>query len=64
MPNNSSDLRDITEAWAERLARVRSSQARTNTSGMTRPPRDPEERAFLAGRGLLGPFAETTKTPE
>jgi hypothetical protein len=25
---------------------------------MTRPPRDPAERAFLAAHGGLGPFAE------
>lgn len=49
------DLRDV---WGPRLARVRRSQARANTSGMTRPTRDPEERAFLESRGGLGPFRE------
>jgi hypothetical protein len=55
---DSSSLPDISLRWEERLARVRRSQARTDVTGMTRPPRDPDERAFLAARGLLGPFAE------
>lgn len=52
------DVPDLALLWDERLARVRRSQARTDVRGMTRPPRDPDERAFLAARGLLGPFAE------
>jgi hypothetical protein len=59
-----SDLRelpDLRQLWPERLARVRASQARTDTSGMTRPPRDPDEREFLESRGQLGPFCESKR---
>jgi hypothetical protein len=49
---------DVSLRWRERLARVRRSQARVDVTGMTRPPRDPDERAFLAARGQLGRFAE------
>jgi hypothetical protein len=31
---------------------------------MTRPPRDPDERAFLAERGGLGPFRESPESDE
>lgn len=51
-------LPDLREKWAERLDRVRRSQARTDTRGMTRPPRDPVERAFLRRIGREGPFEE------
>lgn len=51
-------IRDLREVWPERLARVRRSQARTDTTGMTRPLRDPDEREFFASRGELGPFRE------
>jgi hypothetical protein len=51
-------IRDLREVWPERLERVRRSQARTDTTGMTRPPRDPVKRAALAERGQLGPFEE------
>jgi hypothetical protein len=53
-----SQPRDISELWSVRLARVRQSQARTDPSGMTRPPRDPDERAFLRRVGQEGPFKE------
>ena len=53
------DLPDVSEIWIVRLERVRRSQARTNTSGMTRPPRDPVEREFLEETGQLGPFVES-----
>lgn len=49
---------NLETVWEARLARVRRSQERTNPVGMTRPPRDPDERAFLTRRGLLGPFVE------
>ena len=55
------ELADLRQAWPERLARVRASQARTDTSGMTRPPRDPDERGFLDARGQLGPFRESNE---
>ena len=53
------ELSDLRQTWPERLARVRASQARTDTSGMTRPPRNPDERKFLEARGQLGPFRES-----
>ena len=59
MKPNLKDLPDLSETWAVRLERVRRSQARTNTSGMTRPPRDPVERDFLEETGQLGPFVES-----
>jgi hypothetical protein len=61
---NAKDLPDQKEVWAERLARVRRSQARTDITGMRRPPRDPDERAFLAERDLLGPFPEDASLPD
>ena len=54
-------LRDISEDWLKRLERVRRSQARTDTTGMTRPPRDPDERAFLRRTGQEGPFREASQ---
>ena len=44
-------IEDLRAVWPERLARVRRSQARTDTTGMTRRPRDPDERESLAARG-------------
>lgn len=58
MSKDINNLRDITKAWPQRLAKVRASQVRTNTAGMSRPPRDPDEREFLGKRGQLGPFKE------
>jgi hypothetical protein len=60
---NLLEIPDIAAKWAARLARVRQSQARTDTTGMTRPPRDPDEREFLSARGGLGPFREVTELP-
>lgn len=61
---NGNDIRDQREVWAARLERVRRSQKRADIGGMRRPPRDPDERAFLAERGLLGPFPEDAGLPE
>jgi hypothetical protein len=61
MTFSPKDLPDASEEWPERLERVRRSQARTDPRGMTRPPRDPEERDFLAQRGGLGPFREVKR---
>ncbi len=57
-------LPDQRDVWVERLRRVRRSQARADLAGMRRPPRDPDERAFLAARGLLGPFEEDPGLPD
>jgi hypothetical protein len=60
--NNESDMKkllpDLREKWADRLERVRRSQARTDVRGMTRPSRDPVKRAFLRRIGREGPFIE------
>ena len=53
-----SNKPDLSEKWQVRLERIRLSQARTNTRGMTRPPRDWEEREFLKRAGQGGPFVE------
>lgn len=55
---------DVSEKWEERLERVRRSQARTDVAGMTRPPRDPDERAFLKRTGQAGPFREAPEPKE
>lgn len=55
----SRQLLDLRQVWPERLARVRASQGPTDTSGMTRVPRDPDERTFLEARGHVGPFRES-----
>ena len=52
-------VRDVSKEWPVRLERVRRSQARVDTSGMTRPPRDPDESAFLRRTGQEGPFVES-----
>lgn len=55
---NEKTPRDVMQQWPIRAARVRRSQARTDVGGMTRPPRDPDERAFLKRTGQEGPFRE------
>ena len=55
---NATAIADETLKWAERLERIRGSQARCELAGMTRPPRDPAERALLMEFGGQGPFAE------
>lgn len=54
----------LDQSWESRLARVRRSQARVNVAGMTRPPRDPDERFFLAQTGQLGPFVEAVSSDD
>lgn len=61
---NTPTIRDLRDTWPTRLARVRQVRARTDPSRMTRPPRDPVERSFLAERGLLGPFIEARPTSD
>lgn len=58
---STKKLPDPSTQWELRLARVRRSQARTDTTGMTRPPRNPDERAFLERTGQTGPFREVPK---
>jgi hypothetical protein len=52
------DLSEFRAMWARRRQAAAAIRARSDPTGMTRPPRDPDERAFLAERGLLGPFIE------
>ena len=52
------DFGNLEALWAERAQRVAAILRRANPEGMTRPPRDPEERAWLEERGRLGPFVE------
>ena len=49
--------------WAERYERVCGVSARIDPRGMTRPPRDPDERSFLEAAGQLGPFSESILVP-
>jgi hypothetical protein len=46
--------------WAQRRAAVQAAKATIDPRGMTRPPRDPVERAWLEAHGLTGPFRETS----
>jgi hypothetical protein len=55
-------LPDLREKWPERLERLRRSQARVDPRGMTRPPRDPDERDFLRKTDQTGPFTEIPVT--
>lgn len=59
-------LRDPSVEWAVRIERIRRYRRRSDPRGMTRPPRDPEERAFLRSTGQEGPYVEvrTTSVPE
>ena len=52
------DLTEIRAMWARGREAVAAVRARTDPTGMTRPSRDPDERAFLVERGLQGPFIE------
>ncbi len=54
------ELRDL---WRERAERGREFDLRTDPTGMTRPPRDPDERAYLEKHGGLGPFIEKPNPP-
>ena len=51
--------RDPSQQWAVRLERIRQYRERSNPTGMTRPPRDPDEREFLRETGQEGPYIET-----
>jgi hypothetical protein len=51
---------DPSQQWATRLERIRRYRERSNPTGMTRPPRDPDEREFLRETGQEGPYRETS----
>lgn len=50
--------RDPSRHWVDRLERIRQYRQRSNPQGMTRPPRDPDEREFLRETGQEGPYVE------
>jgi hypothetical protein len=54
---------DPSEKWALRVERVRRYRKRSDPTGMTRPPRDPDERAFLRETGQEGPYVEVDDLP-
>jgi len=55
----AESLPDLRDAWPRRIAGVRAFQARTDLTGITRKPRDPEKAAFLASRGQLSAYEST-----
>lgn len=48
---------DPSELWSLRIARIRRYRERSDPTGMTRPPRDPERR-FLRETRREGPYVE------
>ncbi len=57
------DLSELEAMWERRRRLVREAKKNIDTTGMTRPRRDPAERRFLEERGMLGPFIETDTPP-
>jgi hypothetical protein len=55
----NEERRDLSRQWAIRIERIRRYRLRSDTTGMTRPPRDPDESAFLRETGQQGPYVET-----
>lgn len=52
------DLGQLEETWARRRARLDRIARRVDRRGMTRPRRNPDERAWLEERGELPPTKE------
>jgi hypothetical protein len=52
------DFSEWEAVWARRRVGVEQVKARADVRGMTRPPRDPDEAAFLKRTGQEGPFLE------
>ncbi len=59
MDYKSWDLSELEAMWERRSKLVEEAKRNIDTTGMTRPRRDPAKRAFLEERGTLGPFIET-----
>lgn len=57
------DLTILEKMWERRAKLVEEAKRGIDTTGMTRPRRDPDERRFLEERGRTGPFVETDKPP-
>lgn len=58
LPSDPWGLAPLRQEWARRRAAVLAAKATIDITGMTRPPRDPVERAWLDAHGLQGPFQE------
>jgi hypothetical protein len=54
---------DPSELWSIRIERIRRYRERSDPNGMTRPPRDPDERRFLRETGWEGPYEEAEQSP-
>ncbi len=54
------DLTDLRTRWDEQRTRMRTILARIESRGLTRPARDPEERAWLDARGESGLIEDET----
>jgi hypothetical protein len=54
---------DPSELWSIRIERIRRYRERSDPNGMTRPPRDPDERRFLRETGWEGPYEEAEPYP-
>jgi hypothetical protein len=52
------DLAALRKTWRRRRAAAEAVRRRVDTRGMTRPPRSPEERAWLRERGMDEAFTE------
>lgn len=58
------DLSRLRERWQRRIDAAREVRLRMDPTGMTRPPRIPEERAWLAQRGESDVFVEVSEGAE
>jgi len=58
MSTLEEDLAILRRMWERRRAAAEPMRRRIDTRGMTRPPRSPEERAWLEEHGGTGPFVE------
>lgn len=56
------DLTALEAMWKRRARAVQEAKCTITVAGMTRPPRDLEERRFLEEQGRPGPFAKTDTT--
>jgi hypothetical protein len=61
MASEQNDLERLRTMWARRRSAAAAVRARTRPAGMTRPARDPDERAFLRDRAIEGPFLEVER---
>jgi len=48
------ELTELRRTWDQQRIRMREILSRIDSRGLTRPARDPEERAWLAARGESG----------